>query len=182
MFLDDFFCDKTNATFPARWWVIENVKYIETLLMDIHEFLEVIFQQDVFLIYISVDQGNCSAIGRVPEGGADDLNHRRNAGTARNQAKMTDEVGGIEEIALWSFDAKSVTYLEVINVARNIAFFIGFDNKGKLATVVVIADRGVTSGNDFAINFCGDRNVLSSRQAKYVLNVRELETVNSRVG
>jgi hypothetical protein len=95
---------------------------------------------------------------------------------------VTDEVRGIEKIALWSFDTKSVTYLEVSDVARDIAFFVGFDNKGELATVVITADRGVTPDNDFAINFCGDRNVLTGRQAKYVLRVRELETVNGRVG
>jgi hypothetical protein len=124
MFLDDFFSDKANATFPNRRRVVEDVKYFETLLVDIHEFLEVIFQQNVFLIYISVDQGNCCSIRRVLEGGTDDLNHGRNAGTARNQAKVTDEVRGIEKIALWSFNTKNVTYLEVSNVSRDIAFFI----------------------------------------------------------
>jgi len=182
MFLDDFFSDKANATFPTWRWVVENVIHIETLLVDIREFLEVIFQQNVFLIYISVNQGNCGTIGRVFEGGTDDLNHRRNTGTARNHAKVTDEVGGIEEIALWSFNTKSVTYLKVSNVARDVALFICFDNKGELATIVVATDRGVAPDNDFAINFCGDRNVLTSRQAKYVLRVWELETVNGRVG
>ena len=46
-----------------------------------------------------------------------------------------------------------------------------------MATVVIATDRGVTPDNDFAINFCGDRNVLTGRQAKYVLRMRELETV-----
>ena len=124
MFLDDFFSDKANATFPNRRRVVENVKYFETLLVDIHEFLEVIFQQNVFLIYISVDQGNCGTIRRVLEGSTDDLNHGRNASTARNHAKMTDEVRGIEKIALWSFNTKNVTYLEVSNVSRDIALFI----------------------------------------------------------
>jgi len=182
MFLDNFFSDKANATFPTWRWVVENVKYFETLLVDIHEFLEVIFQQNVFLIYISVDQGNCGTIGWVLEGGTDDLHHRRNTGTARNQAKVTDEVRGIKKIALWSFNTKNVTYLEVSNVARDIAFFICFDNKREMAPIVITTDRGVTPDNDFAINFCGDRNVLTGRQAKYVFRVRELETVNGRVG
>jgi hypothetical protein len=63
-------------------------------------------------------------IGRVLEGSTDDLNHRRDTGTTGNQAKVTDEVGSIEKIALRSFDTKSVTYLEVSDVARDIAFFI----------------------------------------------------------
>jgi len=182
MFLDDFFSDKASATFPTWRRVVENVKYFETLLVDIHEFLEVIFQQNVFWIYISVDQGNCCTIGRVLEGGTDDLNHRRNTSTARNHAKVTDEVRGIEKIAFWSFDTKSVTYLEVSDVARDIAFFICFDNEGELAMIVIATDRGVAPDNDFAINFCRDRNVLTGRQAKYVLRARELETVNGRVG
>ena len=124
MFLDDFFSDKANATFPTWRRVVENVKYFETLLVDIHEFFEVISQQNVFLIYISVDQGNCCTIGRVLEGGTDDLNHRRNTSTARNHAEVTNEVRGIEKIALWSFNTKSITYLEVSDVARDIAFFI----------------------------------------------------------
>lgn len=95
--------------------------------MDIHQLFEVISQQDVFLIYISVDQGNCGEIRRVAEGSTNNLNHRGNAGAARNQAEVTDEVGGIEEIALWSFDAKSVTYFKVSDVARNIAFFISLE-------------------------------------------------------
>lgn len=181
MFLDNFFSDKANATFPTWRRVVENVKYFETLLVDIHEFLEVIFQQNVFLIYISVDQGNCSTIGWVLEGGTDDLNHGRNTGTARNHAKVTDEVRGIEKIALWSFNTKNITYLEVSDVARDIAFFICFDNKGEIAKIVIATDRGVTPDNDFAINFCRDRNVLTGRQAKYVFRVRELETVNGRV-
>ena len=52
-----------------------------------------------------------------------------------------------------------------------------FDNKGEMATIVITTDRGVTPGNNFVINFCGDRNVLTGRQSKYVLRVRELETV-----
>jgi hypothetical protein len=52
-----------------------------------------------------------------------------------------------------------------------------FDNKGELAMIVIAADRGVTPDNDFAINFCRDRNVLTGRQSKYVLRERELETV-----
>ena len=52
-----------------------------------------------------------------------------------------------------------------------------FDNKGKLAVIVIATDRGVTPDNDFAINFCRDRNVLTGRQAKYVMTVRKLETV-----
>ena len=106
---------------------------------------------------------------------------------------MTHEVSGIAKIAFWSFNAKSVTYLEVSYVARDIAFFICleecckkdgerekkdyFDNKREIATIVVVTDRGITPGNDFAINFCRDRNVLTGRQAKYVLRLRELETV-----
>lgn len=43
IFLDMVFCDKPNATFPTRGWAVEDVKYLETLLVDIHEFLEVIF-------------------------------------------------------------------------------------------------------------------------------------------
>jgi hypothetical protein len=124
MFLDDFFSDKANATFPTWRRVVENVEYFETLLVDIREFLEVIFQQNVFLIYISVNQGNSSTIGRVLEGGTDDLNHRRNTGTARNHAKVTDEVRGIEKFAPWSFNTNIITYLEVSDVARDIAFFI----------------------------------------------------------
>ena len=117
MFLNNFFSDKANATFPTWRRVVEDVKYFETLLVDIHEFLEVIFQQYVILIYISVNQGNCGTIGRVLEGGTDDLNHRRNTGTARNHAKVTDEVRGIQKIALWSFNTKNVTYLEVSDMA-----------------------------------------------------------------
>ena len=193
MFLDYFFSDKANATFPTWRRVVEDVKYFETLLVDIHEFLEVIFQQNIFLIYISVDQGNCCAIGRVLEGSTDDLNHGRNTGTARNHAKVTDEVRGIEKIALRSFNTKSVTNLEVSDVARYIAFFICleecwkkkmerekkdyFNNKGELAMIVIATDRGVTPDDHFAINFCRDRNVLTSRQPKYVFRVRELETV-----
>ena len=94
--------------------------------MDIHEFLDsdVIFQQNVFLFYISVDQGNCCTIGRVLKGGTDDLNHRRNTSTVRNHAKMTDKVRGIAKFAFWSFNTNNVTYLEVSDVARDIAFFI----------------------------------------------------------
>ena len=36
MFLDNFLSDKANATFPTWRRVVENVKYFETLLMDIH--------------------------------------------------------------------------------------------------------------------------------------------------
>ena len=43
--------------------------------------------------------------------------------------------------------------------------------------VVVATNRSVTPDNDFAVNFCRDRNVLTGRQAKYVLRARELETI-----
>ena len=130
MFLDNVFCDKANTTLPTCRGVVEDVKYFETLLVDIDEFLEVIPQQDVFLIYISIDQGNCGTIGRVLEDSTYDLNHGRNAGTARNQAKVINEVWCIEKIAFWSLDTKSVTYLKVSDVARDIAFFVSLKNDG----------------------------------------------------
>jgi hypothetical protein len=43
MFLDNFFCDKSNTTLPTRRGVVEDVKYFETFLVDLEEFLEVIF-------------------------------------------------------------------------------------------------------------------------------------------
>lgn len=52
-----------------------------------------------------------------------------------------------------------------------------FDNKGEVATIVIATDRGVIPDNDLAINLCRDSNVLTGRQAKYVLRVWELETV-----
>lgn len=82
------------------------------------------------MINIGVDQGNCGTIGKVPKRSTNDLDHRSNAGTSRNQAKVTDEVGGIEEIALWSLDTKIATNLQVSDVTRDIAFFIGLKCRG----------------------------------------------------
>lgn len=39
------------------------------------------------------------------------------------------------------------------------------DDEVEAATVVVIADGGVTTGDEFAIDLCGDGDVLANRQA-----------------
>jgi len=116
--------DKTDTPLPARGWVVEDINDLEFLLVDIHEFLEVIPEKDIFLIDVGVNKGDGGAIERVPEGGTDDLNHGRNTGTTSNHAQMADEVGGIDKVAFGALDANSVANLEEGDVAGNVTFFI----------------------------------------------------------
>lgn len=39
------------------------------------------------------------------------------------------------------------------------------DDEVEAATVVVVADGGVTASDEFTVNLCGDRDVLANRQA-----------------
>ena len=175
--------DKTDTTLPARGWVVEDINDLEFLLVDIHEFLEVIPEKDIFFVDIGVNKGDGGAIERVPEGGTDDLNHGRDTGTTSNHAQVADDVGGIDKVAFGALDADIVTNLEEGDVAGNVAFFISLetwvedwgygtkrrriylDDEVEAATVVVVADGGVATGDEFTVDLCGDGDVLANRQA-----------------
>lgn len=51
------------------------------------------------------------------------------------------------------------------------------DEEVEMTTVVVAADRGVVPGDELAVYFSGDRNVLTNREAKDVRGPGQLEAV-----
>jgi len=55
------------------------------------------------------------------------------------------------------------------------------DDEVEATTVVVVADGGVTTGDEFTVDLCGDRDVLANREAENVLNVWKLETVAVKI-
>jgi hypothetical protein len=129
MFFNVVLGDKADTTLPARGWVVEDVDDLELLLVDVHEFLEVIPEKDIFFINVGVNKGDGGTIERVPESSTDDLNHGRNTGTSSDHAQVADNVGGIHKVAFGAFDAYIVANLEEGDMAGNVTLFICLDTR-----------------------------------------------------
>ena len=119
--------DKTNTTLPARGWVIEDIDDLEFLLVDVHKFLEVIPEKNIFLVNVGINEGDSGAIERVPESSTDDLNHGRNTGTSGDHAQVADKIGGIRKVAFGTLDAYIVANLEEGDMAGNVTLFISLE-------------------------------------------------------
>jgi len=162
---DMLFSDEANTTFPARRRVVEDVVDGEFQFINIVKFLKVIPEKDVFLVNVSVDESNGGAVERVPQGSADDLNHRGNTSSTGDHAEMTNRVGGVSEVALWTFDPDAVTNLQSRNIFGDVALLVALDNEVEVATVVVVADGGVAPYDFLATNVSRHRDMLSDREA-----------------
>lgn len=97
--------------------------------MDVHEFLEVIPEKDIFLIDVGVNESDGGAIERVPESSTDDLNHGRNTGTSSDHAQVADNIGGIYKVAFGALDAYIVANLEEGDMAGNVTLFISLETR-----------------------------------------------------
>lgn len=127
MLLDVFLGDETDATFPAGRWVVENVKDLEFLFVDVCEFLKVVLEEDIFRVDISVNEGDGGTIKGVPESGADDLNHGRDSGASCDHAEVFNNIRGIEEIALGPFDTDGLSNFEKRDVFGDVTLLISLE-------------------------------------------------------
>lgn len=124
MLFDVFLGDETNTTLPAWGRVVEDVEDLEAIGMNVEEHRKVIFQEDVFLIDVGVDEAEGSLVKGVLEGSTDDLDHGGDASTTGDHANVIGKVGGILEVTLGTFDADLVTDLESRKVTGDVAFFV----------------------------------------------------------
>lgn len=67
----------------------------------------------------------------------DDLHHGSYACTTSNHSDMLDEVGGIEEVAFWAFDANSLTWREERDMLGDVAFLISLRRVSKKTEKVI---------------------------------------------
>lgn len=84
-----FFGDEALTALPAWGRVVENVKDLEAFFgVNILEFFQVIFEEDIFFVDVCVDEGNFGAVERVGEDGANDLDHGGDTGTASDHGDV----------------------------------------------------------------------------------------------
>lgn len=138
--------DESNTSLPAGRGVVEDVENFELgLSVDVQQLLEVILEENIFLVDVGVDEANGGRVKGVPECGADDLDHRGDAGSACNHANVVGKARGVLEIALGALDTDLVTNLEKGNVARDVAFLVGLCEGGEVRTELEMEQsNGVT--------------------------------------
>jgi hypothetical protein len=125
VFLDEFLCDISNTTFPARRGVVEDVKDLELGFMNIEKFLKVVLEENVLFVDVGVDERDGGGVQRIPECGTNDLDHGGDASATSDQAKVASETGPVTEVAFGTLYANSIANLELRNVFRDIAVLIG---------------------------------------------------------
>lgn len=119
------FGDKTNATVPGRWGVIEDEIDLEAVGMKLGKLFQILPEKDIIIVHIGVNEVDISRVGGVAEDSTDDLKHGGNTSSASNHVYMFAETRGIDKVALGTLEAHSVANFKRIHGARNIAFFVG---------------------------------------------------------
>lgn len=105
--------DEANAAGPALGRVVEDVVDPEAGVL-LGQGVEVLLEQNVVGVDVGKDEvdlglvaGAAAALNRL-----DDLQHGRDAGAARNHAKVAHHVGRVDHGALGALDADLVANLE----------------------------------------------------------------------
>jgi len=182
VFLDMVFSDEANATFPARWGVIEDEVDLEAITVEANKLFYIVLEEDIFLVDVGIDETNGGCVGRVAEDSADDLDHRGNTCASGNHAEMVAEIRVIDEIALGTLYAKSIANLQACKDTRDVAFLISLDEEIKAAKVVVTANGCIATRHDLAVDFCRDRDMLANGKTENVVGPGKLEAVEGCIG
>lgn len=133
-----------NTALPSFRGLVQNIVNIDLLVL-LDQCVEVLLEKDILGRNIGKDKINTGhvTILAAADDGPDDLQHRRDASTASNHAKMLHHVWFVNEGALGPTYPDSLTDDEGGHVLGDIALRIGLDQEIKVARLVVARDRGV---------------------------------------
>lgn len=101
--------------------------------------VEVLAEEDVLRGDVGEDEVDLGlvAVGAATDDGADNLQHRGDAGATGNHAKVADHVGGVDKGALGAADANGLASLERGHHLGDVALGVGLDKEVKVAGLVV---------------------------------------------
>lgn len=148
--------------------------------------VEVLAEQDVVGVDVCEDEVDLGAVavGAAAVDGLDDLQHRGDAGAARDHAEVAHHVGGVDHGALGPADADVLADLEACHMARDVARGVRFDEQVDAADVEVRRDGRVGADDFFGLagDGGGDGDVLADGEAEDVGGAGEGEAVAVWVG
>lgn len=146
--------------------------------------VEVFSKKNVLGSHVGKDQVNLSfvAVGTATNNGANDLEHRCDASTSGNHAKVADHVGGVDKGTLGTTDTDGLADNKGSHVLGDVALGIRLDQEIKVSGLVVARDRGIRAHNLLGgaillLERSADRDVLTDGEAEDGLGRRELEAV-----
>jgi hypothetical protein len=125
VFLDLLLRHETNSARPPRRRVVQHIVHPKPRWEPLDEIVQLLLEQNVLDIHVGVDQVQPCLVRGIFEHGADDLQHGRYSGSARNHAQFATELGGVLELASGSFDLDFVAYLQEADVFRDVAELVG---------------------------------------------------------
>ena len=117
--------NKANAAVPDSGRVVENIKDLELGAVGIQELLELISQEDIFLVNIGVNEADGSLVRGVLENSTNYLDHGGDASTTGDHADVVRETRGISEVALGALHTDGVADFKSRNVTGDVSLFIG---------------------------------------------------------
>ena len=174
--------DKSNTTFPSLLrLLVEDIVDSELLGMFLGQLVQLFLEQDVVKCDIGIDERKLRLVVWVLEHGSDDLEHRRDAGTACKHTDVRAQSGPVVELALGSFDADMVANRQERHVPGDVSLFICLDHEVKVTEIIIRRCRRIRTHDALAINICLHRDVLSNGQTKYVVGVGQTEAVTADI-
>lgn len=129
------------------------------------------------MVDVGVDEGDFGLVCWIGENGAKDLVHGGDTCASGNHAELADEAWTVVKLALGTLDANLVANGKLCKVTGNVALLVGFDEEIKIATVIVIANGGITTGHKLSVNFSRDGHVLANGEIEHVVSIAQLEAV-----
>ena len=129
------------------------------------------------MVDVGVDEGDFSLVCGIGENGAQDLVHGGDTCAPGNHAELADEAWTVVELSLGTLDTNLVANVELCKVTGNVSLLVGFDDEIKIATVIVIANGGIATGNKLLVNFSGDGHVLANGEIEHVVSIAQLKAV-----
>lgn len=175
--------DVADAASPALRGTVENVVHADALVL-LHDGVEVLLEQDVLGGDVGKDEVDLGLVAQLAaaHNGADDLQHRRDAGAAGNHAKVADHVGRVDKRALGAPDADGLADGQRGQVPADVALRVRLDEQVKVARLVVAADGrvGAHDRRDLVVGVGqvrADGDVLANGQAENAGRARKLEAV-----
>lgn len=128
VFFDVLLGDKADATLPAGWRVVEDVKDLELGFVNVEKLFEVVLEEDILFVDVGVYESDGGLVKGIAEGSTDDLDHGGDAGAACDHADVVGDAWRVLEVALGTLDANLVAEFELGKVTGDVAFLIGLED------------------------------------------------------
>lgn len=201
--MDSLLGHKADTTSPALRRVVEEVVNAETVFVLAGKRVKLVLEQDVIRVNVGVDKVELSLVVRVLECRANDLEARRQTGTASDHAKVSAKVGRVAHLTLGTLDRDGVADLELAEVLRDVALLVSLqemhqasqyvssylhkvaglavrahlDDEVEVAEIIIRRGRGVRAHDLLAVDLGRHRDVLSNRQTQDVILAGETKAV-----